>query len=160
MSFTWQLCGSIRPSSPLHVPANTTWRRHDMESLSVHDDVIRWRHFRVTGLLCWEFIGPRWIPFTQASDAELWFSLICAWTNSCINNRDAGDLRRHRANYDVTVMINGLFPPVTIGFFRKVHYCNDLKVFFVVFEDKLLNKQSSCQSNYIDHGMMSMQWTW
>ena len=28
--------------------------------------------FRVTGLLCWEFTGHRWIPRTKASDAELW----------------------------------------------------------------------------------------
>ena len=26
--------------------------------------------FRVTGHLCWEFTGPRWIPRTKASDAE------------------------------------------------------------------------------------------
>ena len=32
------------------------------------------------------------------------FSLICAWTNGRANNRDAGDLTRHRAHYDVTVM--------------------------------------------------------
>ena len=32
------------------------------------------------------------------------FSLICAWTNGWANNRDAGDLRRHHAHYDVTVM--------------------------------------------------------
>ena len=35
----------------------------------------------------------------------LMFSFICAWTNGCANNRDAGDLRRHRAHYDVTVML-------------------------------------------------------
>ena len=27
---------------------------------------------RVTGHLCGEFTGPRWIPRTKASDAELW----------------------------------------------------------------------------------------
>ena len=32
------------------------------------------------------------------------FSLICTWTNDWVNNRDAGDTRRHRAHYDVTVM--------------------------------------------------------
>ena len=32
------------------------------------------------------------------------FSLIGAWTNGWVNNRDVGDLRRHRAHYDVTVM--------------------------------------------------------
>ena len=34
----------------------------------------------------------------------LMFSLIYAWTNSWANNDDAGDLRRHRAHYDVIVM--------------------------------------------------------
>ena len=34
----------------------------------------------------------------------LMFSLICAWTNDWANNRNAGDLRRYRARYDVTVM--------------------------------------------------------
>ena len=34
----------------------------------------------------------------------LMFSLICAWTNGWVNNRDAGDLKRHRAHYDVTIM--------------------------------------------------------
>ena len=29
---------------------------------------------------------------------------ICAWTNGWTNNPDAGDLRRHRAYYDVTAM--------------------------------------------------------
>ena len=34
----------------------------------------------------------------------LMVSLICAWTNGWTNYRDAGDLRRHRAHHDVTVM--------------------------------------------------------
>ena len=34
--------------------------------------------FRITGPLCGEFIGPRWIPLTQASDAELWCFLWSA----------------------------------------------------------------------------------
>ena len=34
----------------------------------------------------------------------LMFSLICAWTNSWVNYRDAGDLRRHLAYNDVIVM--------------------------------------------------------
>ena len=28
--------------------------------------------FHVTGHLCGEFTGPRWIPSTKASDAEFW----------------------------------------------------------------------------------------
>ena len=60
--------------------------------------------FRVTGHLCGEFTGHRWIPRTKASNEELWFPLICAWPNSWVNNGEAGDLRRHRTHYDVTVM--------------------------------------------------------
>ena len=30
--------------------------------------------------------------------------LISAWINGWVNNRDAGDLRRHGAHYDVIVM--------------------------------------------------------
>ena len=32
------------------------------------------------------------------------FSLMYAWINDWVNNRDAGDLRHHRAHYDVIVM--------------------------------------------------------
>ena len=34
----------------------------------------------------------------------LMFSLICAWINGWVHNGEAGDLRRYRAHYDVTVM--------------------------------------------------------
>ena len=69
--------------------------------------------FRVTGHLCGEFIGPLWIPRTKASDAErLMFSLICVWINGWLNNREAGDLRRYRAHYDVIVM-EGSFSMMT-----------------------------------------------
>ena len=45
-------------------------------------------HFRVTG---------QW-------RRHLMFSLICAWINAWVNNREAGDLRRHPVHYDVIVM--------------------------------------------------------
>ena len=54
--------------------------------------------FRVTGPLCGEFTGHRWIPLTKAGDAELWcFLRSTPW----INNREVGDLRRYCAHYDV-----------------------------------------------------------
>ena len=34
----------------------------------------------------------------------LMFSLICVWINVWVSNREAGDLRRHRAHYDVIVV--------------------------------------------------------
>ena len=69
--------------------------------------------FRVTGPLCGEFTNYRWIPLTKASDAELWCFLCLylnkrfskqSWINGWVNNREAGDLRRHRGHYDVIVM--------------------------------------------------------
>ena len=60
-----------------------------------HDDVIKWKHF------------PRFWSFSlhkgQLRGAFM-FSLICAWINGWVNNGEAGDVRRHRAHYDVTVM--------------------------------------------------------
>ena len=41
------------------------------------------------------------VVISRATDT---LSLICAWTNGWVNNREAGELRRHRAHYYVTVM--------------------------------------------------------
>ena len=57
--------------------------------------------FRVTGHCYGEFIGHRWIPRTKVSDA---------WINGWVNNREAGDLRRHRTHYDVIVMCGQIDP--------------------------------------------------
>ena len=50
-------------------------------------------------------------PHKGQSRGALMFSLICAWTSGWVNNRDAGDLRRHHVHYDVTVMLT---PPATV----------------------------------------------
>ena len=61
--------------------------------------------FCVTGHLCSEFTGPRWIPLTKGQwRGALMFSMIYAWINSWVNNRKAGDLRRNHAHYEVSVM--------------------------------------------------------
>ena len=63
--------------------------------------------FRLTGPLCVEFASHRWIPHTKASDVELWcFLWYAPEHNTWANNGDAGDLRRHRDHYDVTLMGN------------------------------------------------------
>ena len=64
-----------------------------------------WKHFP----RYWSFVRGihRWpvnFPHKDQWRRALMFSLICAWTNDWVSNRDADDLRRHRANYDVTVM--------------------------------------------------------
>ena len=70
--------------------------------------------FRVTGHLCGEFTGQRWIPRQRPATRSLMFSLICPWMNGWVNNRKAGDLRRHRTHYDVRVMW-----PVTQTIFKR-----------------------------------------
>ena len=43
-------------------------------------------------------------PHKSQWRGALMFSLICALINGCVNNRETGDPRRHRAHYDVIVM--------------------------------------------------------
>ena len=62
--------------------------------------------FRVTGPLCGEFTGHRRIPLKGQWRGVLMFSLICAWINRLVNNREAGYLRRHHAHHNVIVMKN------------------------------------------------------
>ena len=89
-------------------------------AFKIPDDVIKWKHF------------PRYWPFVRGIHQSLvnsphkgqWrralmFSLICDWTNDWANNRGGGDLRRHRAHYDVTVFRRGklsvLFRPQRVA---------------------------------------------
>ena len=47
---------------------------------------------------------PSEFPYKGQWCWALMFSLICAWINGWVNNGEAGDLRRHRAHYDIIVM--------------------------------------------------------
>ena len=72
----------------------------------IHDYIIKWKHFP----RYWPFVrGIHWSPVNSPHKGQwrgtLMFSLICAWINHWVNNRDAGDLRRHRAHCDVIVII-------------------------------------------------------
>ena len=72
-----------------------------------HYDVIKWKHFPRYWFFVWGF--HRWqvnSPHRGQWRGAVMFSLIFVWTNDWVNNRDAGDLRRHRAHYDVTVMLD------------------------------------------------------
>ena len=69
------------------------------------DDVIKWKHFP----RYWPFVrgihrSPVNSPHKGQWRGTLMFSLIYARINCWVNNREAGDLRRHRAHFDVTVM--------------------------------------------------------
>ena len=73
--------------------------------------------FRVTGYLSGEFTGHRWNPRTMVSGAELWCFLWSApWIDGWVNNREAGDLRRHCAHYDVIVMVLGVVSYMSLLF--------------------------------------------
>ena len=76
-----------------------------------HDDVIKWKHFPPY----WPFVrSPVNSPHKGQWRGALMFSLICVWINGWVNNREAGDLRRYKAHYDVTVMF--------IAFSLKFHW--------------------------------------
>ena len=75
-----------------------------------HDDVIKWNHFAH----CWPFVqeirrSPVSSPHKGQWGGALVFSFICAWINGWVKNREAGDLRRHYAHYDVIVMKSNIY---------------------------------------------------
>ena len=90
LAFVW---GILR--GPLNSPQKWPVTR----KMFPFDDVIM---FRVTGLMCREFTCDQ---YKGQWCGNLMFSLICTWTNGWVNNRHASDLRRHRAHYDVIVML-------------------------------------------------------
>ena len=99
---------------------------HDREKFgtrALQDDVIKWKHFP----RYWPFVrgihrSPVNSPYEGQWRRALMFSLICSWTNSWVNNHEAGDLRGHQAHYDVSVM--GLHPLIkwcAVHCFSSVH---------------------------------------
>ena len=80
-------------------------KKNPRECLAYHDDVIKWKHF----LRYWPFVrgihrSPLNSPHKGQWHGALMFSLICARINGWVNNREAGDLRRHQAHCDFIVM--------------------------------------------------------
>ena len=74
-------------------------------TMTKHDDVPKWKH----SPRYWHFVrgihrSPVNFPHKGQRRGALMFSLICSWINSWVNNREAGDLRRHRAHYYVIVV--------------------------------------------------------
>ena len=72
---------------------------HCVSWQSAGDDLILWHHQMETFPASLALFAGN-----SPVSGSLMFSLICVWTNGWINTRDAGDLRRYRANYDVTVI--------------------------------------------------------
>ena len=73
--------------------------------MTLHDDLMKWKHLPCYLLFVRGIQGSSMdSPGKGQWRGALMFSLICPWTNSWGNNWDAGDLRRHRAHYDVIVV--------------------------------------------------------
>ena len=73
--------------------------------LQHHDDVIKWKHFP----RYWPLVrGNHRSPMNSSHKGQwrgaLMFSLTCTWINGWGTIGEAGDLRRHHAYYDVTVI--------------------------------------------------------
>ena len=80
-----------------------------------HDDVIKWKHFP----RYWPFVrgihrSPVNSPHKGQWRGALMFSLVSVWINGWVNHGDVGDLRRYRANYDITVMGRSQEPLCTL----------------------------------------------
>ena len=72
----------------------------------LYDDVIKWNHFPRNWPFVWGIHrSPVNSPHKDQWRGALVFSLIYAWMNDWVNNREAGDLRRYRAHCDVIVMM-------------------------------------------------------
>ena len=70
-----------------------SWWRHQMETFSP-----------LLALCAVNSSVPVNSPHKSQRHGALMFSLICTWTKGWAITRDGGDLRRHRAHYDITVM--------------------------------------------------------
>ena len=86
------LC-QFRKKNDLH-ESMYSWWRHQMETVSA-----------LLALCAGNSPVPVNSPHKGQWRRALIFSLICVWINGWVNNREAGDLRRHRGHYDV----NGMF---------------------------------------------------
>ena len=74
--------------------SNESWWRHQMKTFSALLAFV-WGIHR----------SPVNSPHKDQWRGALMFSLICAWINGWVNNRETGELICHRAHYDVTVMV-------------------------------------------------------
>ena len=102
----------------MHHSSSMTWpfrcRYKKCKGFDLHDGIIKWKHFPRK----WPFVrgihrSPVNSPHKGQWRGDLKFSLICVWINDWVHNREAGDLRRCLAHYDVIVMcwLRCLFVP-------------------------------------------------
>ena len=94
-----------------HSCAVTFWYGEWLVSAYATAPILWWRHQMETFPRYWPFVqGIHRSPVNSLHKglwrgASLMLALICAWISRWVNNREACDLRRHRAHYDVIVML-------------------------------------------------------
>ena len=96
----------------------------------------RWRHqmetFSALLAIC---AGNSPVPVNSPHKGQwrgaLVFSLICAWINDWVNNREAGDLRRRRSHYDVIVMTYWRINGVNIRQIQEAHIIDIARGFLI-----------------------------
>ena len=135
-----------------------------------HDAIIKWKQFPQY----WPFVqGIHWSPVNSPHKGQwcwaLMFSFICAGINGWVNNREADDLRRHHAHYDVTVMtpqiilcfLFTLTEPLSLTI-SHLKFTSDIKVLwflkFCLPVYWILLIQSSIQLGCFEHKQNSI-WT-
>ena len=113
-----------------------------------HSDVMTWRCF----LHYWPFVrGIHQSPVNSPHKGQwceaLMFSLTCAWINVWVKNGLAGDLRRHHAHCDVTVML--MITPWLRNFSGKTS-CGGPWVYCRIWHDVMLKSlTSNCATSYV-----------
>ena len=89
------------------IPVHALATCHITGSSTCHDDIHQMETFSALLALCVVWGIHRSLvnsPHKGQWRVALMFSLIYAWKNSWLNNLEPGNLRCHRAHYDVTVM--------------------------------------------------------
>ena len=100
---------------------------HRIMGMTNHDDVIKWKQFP----RYWPFVrgihrSPVNSPHKGQWRGALMLSMIPAWIYGWVNNREAGDLRRHHAYYDVIVMFLAHHLKANIALIEFEHYPGSL----------------------------------
>ena len=144
--------------------------RKDLQTINVtwfflHDDVIKWKHFPRS----WPFVreihrSPVNSPHKGQWRGALTFSLIYAWINGWVNNREAGDLRRHRVHNDVTVMVCDNSPyfkqraSCLLAFTSSWVYCHGFVSIagIILWPTPLVNMSCSCKTMPILRSLLGL----
>ena len=101
--FKWKLCSSWRKGlwhQYITVAQQASEEYGCNPTRTLHYDVIKWKHLRVTIPLCRESTGHRWIPLTKGQQlGPLMFLCSQIWTSCRTNTRLTGNSRHHNDHW-------------------------------------------------------------